>query len=346
MSKNSLIKPLDYQPFLSEIKQRITASRLKAQRVANNILIELYWDIGKSIVEKQNSSNWGSAVVSQLAQDLKNSGNGKGFSRTNLFAMKQFYLFWSQDFEKVPQAVGQLPWGHLRLLLSKVKDVKTALFYAKAVIENGWSRDVMNLQIENDYHLRIGTASNNFENTLPAPQSDLAKQSLKDPYYFDFIEAGALLREREVELQLVEHISSFLLELGKGFAFIGRQYPLTINGRERFLDLLFYHTRLKCYVVVELKVGQFEPEYAGKMNYYLSAVDDLIASEDDNPTIGMILCKEKDKLDVEYALRDMNKPIGVSSYFVKSIPENLSSQLPTIEQLENEFINETNKNNS
>lgn len=342
---NDIAKSTEYLPFLNEIKERIATSRLKAQRAANSVLIELYWDIGRSIVEKQSSANWGSAVVEQLAQDLKKSGDGKGFSRTNLFAMKQFYLFWSQEFEKVPHAVGQLPWGHLRQLLSKVKEVKTALFYVAEVIKNGWSRDVMVLQIENDYHLRIGTAPTNFESTLPSPQSDLAQQSLKDPYYFDFVEIGTVLKEREVESQLVEHISSFLLELGKGFAFIGRQYPLTINGRDRFLDLLFYHTRLKCYVVIELKVGPFEPEYAGKINYYLSAVDDLIAAEDDNPTIGMILCKEKDQFDVEYALRDMNKPIGVSSYLVKSVPENLTSQLPTIEQLEEEFADNLSDSN-
>ncbi len=337
MNQTQIITSPEYQPFLKNIKERIATSRLKAQRSANIVLIELYWDIGKSIVEKQQSADWGSSVVDQLAKDLKKDGGTKGFSRSNLFTMRQFYLFWSEEFEKVPQAVGQLPWGHLRLLLSKVKEVETALFYAQEVANNGWSRDVMVLQIESGYHLRVGVAPTNFETTLPSPQSDLAQQSLKDPYYFDFVEIGTKLRERDVELQLVEHISAFLLELGKGFAFIGRQYPLTINGKERFLDLLFYHTRLKCYVVIELKIGEFKPEYTGKMNYYLSAVDELIASEDDNPTIGMILCKEKDRLDVEYALRDMNKPIGVSSYLVKSVPDNLSSQLPTIKQIESEF---------
>lgn len=285
-----------------------------------------------------NNKGWGASVVEQLARDLHGEYPGmSGFSRTNLFAMRQFYLFFLSEFKKVPQPVGLLPWGHIRVLLSKVKDISVYLFYAIETIENGWSRNILILQIEKQLHGRVGTALTNFDKVLSSPNSELAQQTIKDPYLFDFVTVGRDARERDVELQLVKNITKFLLELGKGFAFIGRQYPLTINGKDRFLDLLFYHTRLKCYVVVELKIGEFQPEYAGKLNYYLSAVDDLVSAKDDNPTIGIILCKGKDKMDVEYALRDMNKPIGVSSYILESIPVDLESSLPTIEQIEEQL---------
>jgi len=261
----------------------------------------------------------------------------KGFSRSSLFAMRQMVAFFSPQFEFVPQPVGQMPWGHVRTLLTKVKTVDTALLYAQNCIENGWSRSVLEWQIEQRFHERAGKAIGNFTKTLPAPQSELVQQSLKDPYVFDFLTLTPQAVERDIENQLVAQITRFLLELGKGFAFLGRQYPLAANGKDYFLDLLFYHTRLKCYVVIELKAGEFKPEYIGKLNFYLSAVDDQLRTPDDQPTIGLILCKDKDKLDVEYALRDINKPMGVSSFIGKDIPLSVQSQLPSVEEIEVEL---------
>lgn len=328
----------DYRKVLDEIKRHIKSSQLRAVLAANSELIALYWHIGQSIVSLQTAKRWGTAVVEQLAADLRSEHPGiQGFSRTSLFAMRQMYLFFSPRFEVVPQNVGQLPWGHIRTILGKIKDVDVAQFYMAACIENGWTRPILELQIEQSLHTRQGAAPTNFSNVLPSPQSDLAQQSFKDPYLFDFLTLSQRAIERDVENQLIAHITRFLLELGKGFAFLGRQYSLEINGRNYILDLLFYHTKLKCYVVIELKIGEFKPEYAGKMNFYLSAVDDLLRSDSDAPSIGLILCKGKDRFDVEYALRDINKPIGVSSFITREIPVEVESQLPTVEQLEREL---------
>ena len=304
----------------------------------NAELLGLYWEIGRQLAVWQRERSWGAAVVEQMALDLQPTYPGmKGFSRTSLFAMRQFYAFFSPQFEVVPQPVGQMPWGHVRTLLAKVKSVEEVLLYAQACIEQGWSRTVLEWQIEQRFHERAGKAIGNFAQTLPAPQSELVQQSLKDPYVFDFLTLVPQAVERDIENQLVAQITRFLLELGKGFAFLGRQYPLVVNGRDYFLDLLFYHARLKCYVVIELKAGEFKPEYIGKLNFYLSAVDDQLRAEGDQPTIGLILCKDKDKLDVEYALRDIHKPMGVSSFITKDIPLSVQSQLPTIEEIESEL---------
>ena len=304
----------------------------------NAELLGLYWEIGRQLAVWQRERSWGAAVVEQMALDLQATYPGmKGFSRTSLFAMRQFYAFFSPQFEVVPQPVGQMPWGHVRTLLAKVKSVEEVLLYAQACIEQGWSRTVLEWQIEQRFHERAGKAIGNFAQTLPAPQSELVQQSLKDPYVFDFLTLAPQAVERDIENQLVAQITRFLLELGKGFAFLGRQYPLVVNGRDYFLDLLFYHARLKCYVVIELKAGEFKPEYIGKLNFYLSAVDDQLRSGGDQPTIGLILCKDKDKLDVEYALRDIHKPMGVSSFITKDIPLSVQSQLPTIEEIESEL---------
>ena len=304
----------------------------------NAELLGLYWEIGRQLAVWQRERSWGAAVVEQMALDLQPTYPGmKGFSRTSLFAMRQFYAFFSPQFEVVPQPVGQMPWGHVRTLLAKVKSVEEVLLYAQACIEQGWSRTVLEWQIEQRFHERAGKAIGNFAQTLPAPQSELVQQSLKDPYVFDFLTLAPQAVERDIENQLVAQITRFLLELGKGFAFLGRQYPLVVNGRDYFLDLLFYHARLKCYVVIELKAGEFKPEYIGKLNFYLSAVDDQLRAEGDQPTIGLILCKDKDKLDVEYALRDIHKPMGVSSFITKDIPLSVQSQLPTIEEIESEL---------
>ncbi len=328
----------DYRQALASIKQRIQTSQTRAVLAVNAELLNLYWDIGRQLDAWQRERAWGSAVVEQMALDLQDSYPGvKGFSRTSLFAMRQFYAFFSPQFEVVPQPVGQMPWGHVRTLLTKVKSVEQVLLYAQACIEHGWSRTVLEWQIEQRFHERAGKAIGNFAQTLPAPQSELVQQSLKDPYVFDFLTLAPQAVERDIENQLVAQITRFLLELGKGFAFLGRQYPLSVNGKDYFLDLLFYHARLKCYVVIELKAGEFKPEYIGKLNFYLSAVDDQLRADDDQPTIGLILCKDKNKLDVEYALRDIHKPMGVSSFITKDIPLSVQSQLPTVQEIESEL---------
>ncbi len=339
----------DYRLALESIKQRIQVSQTRAVLAVNVELLGLYWDIGRQLETWQRERAWGSAVVEQMALDLQATYPGmKGFSRTSLFAMRQFYAFFSPQFEFVPQPVGQMPWGHVRTLLARVKSVELVLLYAQACIEHGWSRTVLEWQIDQRFHERAGKSVGNFAKTLPAPHSELVQQSLKDPYVFDFLTLAPEAIERDIENQLVAQITRFLLELGKGFAFLGRQYPLAVNGKDYFLDLLFYHVRLKCYVVIELKAGEFKPEYIGKLNFYLSAVDDQLRAEGDHPTIGLILCKDKDKLDVEYALRDIHKPMGVSSFITKDIPLSVQSQLPTVEEIESEFAqgfggNQTNE---
>ncbi len=331
----------DYRQGLEDIKRRIQSAQTRAVLAANTELLQLYWDIGRQLAQWQKERDWGTAVVEQMATDLQSAYPGiKGFSRPSLFAMRQFYAFFSPrfgQFEFVSQPVRQIPWGHIRTLLVKVKSVDEALLYAQACVDNGWSRSVLTLQIEQRYHERIGQAASNFAKALPAPQSELVQQSLKDPYVFDFLTLQADAVERDIENQLVAHITRFLLELGKGFAFLGRQYALQVNGRDYFLDLLFYHARLKCYVVIELNAGAFKPEYVGKLNFYLSAVDDLLRTEGDQPTIGLILCKDKDHLDVEYALRDIHKPMGVSSFITKDIPLDVQSQLPSVQEIEDEL---------
>jgi predicted nuclease of restriction endonuclease-like (RecB) superfamily len=337
---DEIIQTTDYREALSDIKQRIQTARVRAVLSVNAELLGLYWDIGRYLARWQAEKGWGAAAVEQMAADLQATYPGmKGFSRTSLFAMRQFHAFFSARFEFVPQAVGQIPWGHVRTLLSKVKSVDDALLYAQACVEHGWSRAALEWQIEQCYHARIGRAVGNFVQTLPAPQSELVRQSLKDPYVFDFLTLTPQAVERDIENQLVTQITRFLLELGKGFAFLGRQHPLTVNDKDYFLDLLFYHARLKCYVVIELKAGAFKPEYIGKLNFYLSAVDDQLRADDDQPAIGLILCKDKDKLDVEYALRDFNKSMGVSSYITKDIPLSVQSQLPTVDEIEQELAN-------
>lgn len=335
---SEITRDTDYRQALTDIKLRIQSAQVRAVFAVNSELLALYWDIGRRLLKWQKDQGWGAAVVEQMSSDLHASyPEMKGFSRSSLFAMRQMVAFFSPQFEFVPQPVGQMPWGHVRTLLAKVKAVDSALLYAQYCIENGWSRSVLEWQIEQRFHERAGKAVGNFTKTLPAPQSELVQQSLKDPYIFDFLTLTPQAVERDIENQLVAQITRFLLELGKGFAFLGRQYPLAVNGKDYFLDLLFYHTRLKCYVVIELKAGEFKPEYIGKLNFYLSAVDDQLRTPDDQPTIGLILCKDKDKLDVEYALRDINKPMGVSSFIGKDIPLSVQSQLPSVEDIEIEL---------
>lgn len=289
-------------------------------------------------MQRQAAQGWGSKVIDRLGRDLREAFHEmKGFSRANLMYMRAFAEAWT-DFEIVQQTVGQLPWGHNVLLLNRIKEQEARLFYVQKAIAEHWSRTTLEVHIKNRLHERQGQAVTNFAARLPAPTSALAQETLKDPYLFDFLSLGEDVQEREIENALMQHITRFLLELGNGFAFIGRQYRLEVNGDEFFIDLLFYHTRLKCYVVVELKATAFKPEHAGQLNFYLAAVDAQIKAPDDHPTIGLLLCKTQNRLVAEYALSGIDKPIGIAEYeLVRALPEPLVTNLPTVEQLENEL---------
>lgn len=268
----------------------------------------------------------------------------KGFSRRNLYAMRQWYEFYSQKYEFVPQSVAQLPWRHNRLIIAKIKDIKVAEFYCAETAKNGWDRDTLEIQIANKLHEKTGKSVTNFPDTLPSNQADIAIQTLKDPYNFDFLGLHDDALEKAIEDELVKHITDFLLELGKGFAFIGRQYKIEISESDYFIDMLFYHMELRCYIVIELKSGKFKPEHAGKLNFYLSAVDSQLKRNEDNQTIGILLCKNKDKIEAEYALRDINKPMGISEYrLTESIPEIIKPKLPSIEELEIQLMEKIEK---
>ena len=326
-----------YKIFIKELKNKIQTAQIRASIKVNEELLKLYWEIAKMIVLKQQDAEWGDGIIEQISNDLKHEfPNLKGFSRTNLLYMKKWYLYWSS--ENVPQVVGEIfriPWGHNREIITKVKNQDEALFYIGKTIENGWSRAVLVHQIESGLHKRKAKALNNFSKKLPAPQSDLAKATLKDPYVFDFLNLTQKHNEKELENALVEDITNFLLELGSGFAFIGRQYRLEIDGDEFFIDLLFYHVKLKCYVVVELKTVKFKPEFAGQLNFYVSAVNGELKEESDNPTIGILICKSKNKTVVEYALNSIENPIGVSEYkLTTKLPKSFKSTLPSIEEIE------------
>lgn len=334
----SLPQLADYDDFLRGLKERIRIAQVRAALAVNQELVLLYWEIGGEILSRQQQQGWGAKVIDRLAKDLrKEFPDIKGFSPRNLKYMRAFAETYP-DQQIVQQVVAQIPWGHSCTLLDKVKDPTQRLWYIQKTLEHGWSRAVLVHQIESGLYQRQGQAITNFEQTLPEPQSDLAQHLLKDPYNFDFLSLGQEAQERDLERALIEHIRDFLLELGVGFAFVGSQYYLEVEGDDFYIDLLFYHLRLRCYVVIDLKMTPFQPEYSGKMNFYVSAVDDLLRHSDDQPTIGIILCKGKKKTVVEYALRDMNKPIGVSSYQLRdSLPEPLKGNLPTVEQLEMEL---------
>lgn len=336
-----LIKTDEYRSLIADLKSRIQAAQIKAAITVNNQLIELYWDIGRQIAEKQQASGWGDAVIEQIAQDLtRELGGLKGFSRRNLYFVRQFYGFYAGHSEFVQQLVSQIPWGHNILILQKIKDQDKALWYVQKTIENSWSRSVLDHQIASQLYERQADKSriDNFTERLPAPQSDLARETLKDPYVFDFLSVGEQAHERELETALVERITRFMLELGKGFAFVGRQYHLEVGGDDFYIDLLFYHLRLHCYVALELKTGPFKPEYTGKLNFYLTALDEQVKMAEDGPSIGLILCRNRNNIVAEYALRDVNKPIGISRYELSdNLPEELQASLPTIEEVETEL---------
>ncbi|SBT08737.1 conserved hypothetical protein [Candidatus Accumulibacter aalborgensis] len=330
--------PDGYADWLTELKTRIHTAQQRAALAVNRELVALYWQIGRDILERQAQQGWGAKVIERLAHDLRTAfPDMKGFSRANLMYMRAFAEAWP-DGGIVQQAVGQLPWGHNLVLLSRLKDPQRRLAYAQRAIEHGWSRNVLSIHIETRLLEREGQAVTNFSARLPAPQSDLARNTLKDPYLFDFLGIGKEADERAIESALVQHITRFLLELGAGFAFVGRQVHVEVGGDDFFIDLLFYHLKLRCYVVVELKAGAFKPEHTGQLSFYLSAVDSQVKDEQDNPTIGLLLCRTQNRVVAEYALRDSSKPIGVAEYrIIESLPAELQTSLPSTEQIEREL---------
>ncbi len=374
-----IINP-DYRNWLVDLKTKIKQSQIKAALAVNSQLIMLYWDLGKEIVEKQQNAKWGTGFIDQLSKDLINEfPEIKGFSSKNLRTCRLFFEFYSESLiwkqlvsklenteiertKKSQQLVGELqitknsiwqqpvsklqnqlfyiPWGHHILIIQKIKDITEAIYYVQQTIENNWSRAVLEMQIETKLFNRQGKAITNFKETLPEIESDLANALLKDPYNFDFLTFGKKIKERDLEKQLIGNISSFLLELGKGFAYMGRQFLINVGGKEFRTDLLFYHTKLQCYIVIELKVKEFEPEYLGKLNFYLTAINELVKSDFDKPTIGILLCKTKNNLVVDFALKDINKPMGVSEFTYTELSEEIKNALPTIEQLTNELNRE------
>jgi len=340
--KNNISIDKDYISWIEQIKLKIRTVQIKAAIKVNSELIGFYWELGADIVEKQKNTSWGDSIIERLSFDLMQEfPDMKGFSRSNLMYVKKWYLFFSSDDKKVQQVVGQItqiPWGHNIAIITKCKDMDEAIYYIQNTIEHNWSRSVLVHQMESGLFQREGKAITNFPVTLPAPQSDLARQTLKDPYIFDFLSMTKDYNERDLENGLIEHLTHFLLELGAGFAYIGRQVPIQVGEQDFFIDLLFYHTNLHCYVVIELKTSRFEPEHAGKLNFYIKAVDTQYRKKSDEPTIGILLCKTKDKLVAEYSLSDIHKPIGVSEYqLTQSLPEDLKPSLPSIEEIEKEL---------
>jgi predicted nuclease of restriction endonuclease-like (RecB) superfamily len=373
-------KDTDFTHWLGDLKLRIRQSQIKAAIRVNNELLQLYWDLGHDIVVRQMDATWGSGFFEQLSKELKAEfPDMDGFSARNIRYMKQFYLFYSQD-NKILQRlviklkspirqqvvdelhvsenkddiilhqvgaefkispVLQIPWRHHIEIFTKCKSVKEALFYVQKTIQNGWSRAVLMNFIEADLYAAQGKALNNFEKFLPDVQSDLAKETLKDPYNFDFLTLTENYKELELEDALIDNITKFLLELGQGFAFVGRQYPIRVGDRERNIDLLFYHLNLRCYVVIELKTKEFEPEHAGKLGYYVTAVNHQMKKDTDNRTIGLLICKTKNNVDVQWSLESSSQPIGISEYELsKLVPENFRSSLPSIEEIEKKLNEE------
>ncbi|MDR2207303.1 MAG: PDDEXK nuclease domain-containing protein [Flavobacteriaceae bacterium] len=376
----------EFKRWLAELKTRIHQSQIKAAIRVNSELLLLYWDLGRDIVVRQMETNWGSGFFEQLSKELRTEfPNMKGFSERNLYNMKQFYLFYSQDNTILQQVVAklenpifhqlggklqqdenkeitirhqigneftthqifQIPWGHHVQIITKCKSVKEAMFYVQKTVKNGWSRAMLMNFMETDLYHAQGKALNNFERFLPDYQSDLAKETLKDPYNFDFLMLTEDYKERELEDALVENITKFLLELGQGFAYVGKQYPIKIGKRERFIDLLFYHLELRCFVVIELKTKEFEAEHTGKLGLYITAVNHQLKKNTDNLTIGLLICKTKDNIEAQYSLESSNLPIGISEYQLsKLLPENFKSSLPSIEEIEERLRdngNETKK---
>jgi len=332
--------PKGYATTLQEIKTHLRSARVRAILAANPIVIEAYWQTGKIILARQQEAGWGAKVIDRLAVDLQEEfPDMSGLTRRNLFSMRAFAEAFP-DGTIVKRLVSQLPWGQIIRLIQMVKDPATRDFYIRECLAHGWSRDILEIQIKNQLHLRSGKAQTNFALTMPPTDSDIATQLFKDPYLFDFLGTANLRREAEIEKGLVDHIQKFLLELGAGFAFVGRQVRLEVGDEDYMLDLLFYHLKLRRYIVIELKARDFTPGDVGQLNLYLSAVDDLLRHADDQPTIGLLLCRKKNRLVAEYALRGLDQSIAVASWqthLTDSLPENLRGTLPTIEEIEAEF---------
>ena len=332
--------PSDYASVLAEIKNRIQKERSKVVLAANTALVQLYWDIGRMILVRQATAGWGARVIDRLAVDLRDAyPDMHGFSPRNLLFMRGFAASYP-DRAIVKQLVSQLPWGHVIRLIQRVKSPEARDWYARQAIRHGWSRSVLDMQIKTTAYKRSGKAQNNFKLTLPSTDSDHAVEVFKDPYLFDFLGTADPRREREVETALVDHIQRFLIELGTGFAFVGRQVHLEVGDDDFYIDLLFYHLKLRCYVVVEFKAVPFDPGFIGQLNMYLSAADDLLRHQDDKPTIGLLLCRSRNKVVVEYALRNLKRPIGVAEWetkIVEQLPRNLRGSLPSIEEIEAEL---------
>ena len=333
--ENALQTPAGYAELLQELKARIHAAQVRAAQAVSHELVLLYWSIGKDISERFGREGWGGKIVDRLAHDLQNEFPGvEGFSPRNLRYMRSLAEAWPEP-EILQQLIAKLPWGHNLRVLDRIKDRPTREWYLRAALEYGWSQNILVLQISGRLHEREGKALTNFQRTLPPPGSDLAEQILKDPYNFDFLTVAEDAHEREIERGLLIHLRDLLLELGRGFAFVGSQVPLAVGEETFHIDLLFYHLRLHAYIVIELKTGSFKPEWAGKLNFYLSAVDDLIRTAPDGPTIGLLLCESHNNPVAEYALRDIAKPIGVSTYRVtRELPSPVRDELPTVEDLQ------------
>jgi predicted nuclease of restriction endonuclease-like (RecB) superfamily len=373
MSKLQLPLPAGFPILLRDIKCRIQQAQTQAIIAANAELVGLYWDIGRLIDQRQEQEGWGAAVIPRLARELRNElPEVKGFSERNIGRMIAYYREYPRPSDFLPQPAAKLsptkklpqvaaktetspsvpqiealladsllwliPWFHHVVLIEKVKDRAVRLWYMQQTLVNGWSRNILLTMIESEAHRRQGKALTNFEQRLPSPQSDLARQMLKDPYIFDFLTLEEPFHERELEANLLHQLERFLLELGQGFAFVGRQLHLEVGDSDFYIDLLFYHLKLRCYVVIDLKKGEFKPEYAGKMNFYLSVVDDQLRHESDAPSIGLILCQDRNHIVAEYALRGVSKPIGISEYeLTRALPPSLKSALPTVEEIEAEL---------
>lgn len=332
--------PESYAATLQEIKTHLRSARIRAVLAANPIVIEAYWQTGKIILARQQEAGWGAKVIDRLAADLQSEfPDMAGLTRRNLFSMRAFAAAFP-DAAIVKRLVSQLPWGQIIRLIQMVKEPAVREFYIRECLRHGWSRDILETQIRNQLHLRTGKAQNNFHLTMPPPDSDMAAQLFKDPYLFDFLGTADPRREAEVEKALVDHIQKFLLELGTGFAFVGRQVRLEVGDEDFPLDLLFYHLKLRRYVVIELKARAFTPGDVGQLNLYLSAVDDLLRHPDDQPTIGLLLCRRKNKLVAEYALRGLDQSIAVAAWqtqLTDTLPDDLRGSLPTIEEIEAEL---------
>jgi len=332
--------PAGYASFFAGLKERIARERVKAVLSANSAMVLMYWDIGQSILERQHKEGWGAKVIDRLSHDLKKAfPDMTGFSPRNLKYMRTFADAWP-DRAIVQEVLAQITWYHNLALLEKADDSKIRLWYANKTLEYGWSRNILAIQIETRLHERQGKAISNFPAALPPADSDMAAQIFKDPYIFDFLGTADPRREAELEQKLIDHIQRFMLELGQGFAFVGRQVPLEVSGSDFYLDLLFYHLKLRCYVVIELKAGKFEPGHVSQLNFYLNVVDDLLRHPDDKPAVGLLLVKDKDQMVVEYSMAGYGKPIGVAQWerkITQSLPEEFKSSLPTIEEIEAEL---------